>query len=89
VLPGTPQEIPGYFRVSMTASEEMITLALPKFQAAIEHAVTKINGIQAPPFQGGFSFWIILIKRAVDSSMLVEWKQGGDASVCANLRVQT
>jgi len=41
VLPGTPQEIPGYFRVSMTASEEMITLALPKFQAGIEHAVTK------------------------------------------------
>ena len=35
VLPGTPQEIPGYFRVSLTASEEMISRALPKFQAAI------------------------------------------------------
>ncbi|WP_229415200.1 aminotransferase class I/II-fold pyridoxal phosphate-dependent enzyme [Moorena bouillonii] len=35
VLPGTPQEIPGYFRISLTASEEMISSALPKFQAAI------------------------------------------------------
>ena len=35
VLPGTPQEIPGYFRVSLTANEEMIAQALPKFQAAL------------------------------------------------------
>lgn len=35
VLPGTPQEIPGYFRVSLTANKEMISLALPKFQAAM------------------------------------------------------
>ncbi len=41
VLPGTPQEIPGYFRISLTASEDMISRALPKFQAAIEHAATK------------------------------------------------
>ncbi|WP_334954089.1 aminotransferase class I/II-fold pyridoxal phosphate-dependent enzyme [Nostoc sp.] len=39
VLPGTPQEIPGYFRISLTASEEMISRALPKFQAAIQYAV--------------------------------------------------
>ncbi len=39
VLPGTPQEIPGYFRISLTASEEMISRALPKFQAAIKYAV--------------------------------------------------
>lgn len=38
VLPGTPQEIPGYFRISLTASEDMLTSALPKFQAAIEYA---------------------------------------------------
>jgi aspartate aminotransferase len=38
VLPGTPQEIPGYFRVSLTASEDMISRALPRFQAAVEHA---------------------------------------------------
>lgn len=41
VLPGTPQEIPGYFRVSLTASKDMISRALPKFQAAIQQAVTK------------------------------------------------
>ncbi|MGQ4649387.1 aminotransferase class I/II-fold pyridoxal phosphate-dependent enzyme [Lyngbya aestuarii] len=38
VLPGTPQEIPGYFRISLTASEEMISRALPKFRAAIAYA---------------------------------------------------
>ncbi|MBT9315296.1 aminotransferase class I/II-fold pyridoxal phosphate-dependent enzyme [Leptothoe spongobia] len=32
VFPGTPQEIPGYFRVSLTGSENMISLALPKDQ---------------------------------------------------------
>ena len=41
------------------------------------------------PFQDGCSFGIILINRAIDSSRLVEWKQGGNASVGANLRVQT
>jgi aspartate aminotransferase len=42
VLPGTPQEIPGYFRISLTASEDMIARALPKFQAAMISAnVTK------------------------------------------------
>jgi aspartate aminotransferase len=39
VLPGTPQEIPGYFRISLTASEEMISRALPKFQAARNNQV--------------------------------------------------
>lgn len=38
VLPGTPQEIPGYFRTSLTASEDMISLALPKFKSAQEEA---------------------------------------------------
>ena len=40
VLPGTPQEIPGYFRLSLTASEDMISRSLPKFQRAREYAVT-------------------------------------------------
>ena len=38
VFPGTPQEIPGYFRISLTANEDMISRSLPKFQAAIEYA---------------------------------------------------
>ncbi len=38
VFPGTPQEIPGYFRISLTANEDMISRALPKFKAAIEYA---------------------------------------------------
>ncbi len=40
VLPGTPQEIPGYFRISLTANEDMLSRALPKFQAAIEYTVS-------------------------------------------------
>jgi len=36
VLPGRALEIPGYFRLTLTASEDMISRALPKFQAAIK-----------------------------------------------------
>ncbi len=36
VLPGKALEIPGYFRLTLTASEDMISRALPKFQAAIK-----------------------------------------------------
>jgi aspartate aminotransferase len=39
VLPGTPQEIPGYFRISLTANEDMLSRALPKFQAAMEYTI--------------------------------------------------
>ncbi|WP_293139779.1 aminotransferase class I/II-fold pyridoxal phosphate-dependent enzyme [Okeania sp. SIO3I5] len=35
-LPGTPQEIPGYLRISLTANKDMITQALLKFQLARE-----------------------------------------------------
>ncbi|NES86975.1 MAG: aminotransferase class I/II-fold pyridoxal phosphate-dependent enzyme [Moorea sp. SIO2B7] len=35
VFPGTPQEIPGYFRLSLTANEEIISLSFPKFKAAL------------------------------------------------------
>ncbi len=38
VLPGTICEIPGYFRISLTANEEMIERALPRFAAAMERA---------------------------------------------------
>lgn len=38
VLPGKALEIPGYFRLTLTASVDMISRALPKFQAAIEEA---------------------------------------------------
>ena len=38
VIPGTPQEIPGYFRLSLTASNDMIARALPKLKAAMEYA---------------------------------------------------
>jgi aspartate aminotransferase len=38
VLPGTHVELPGYFRISLTANDEMIDRALPGFQAAIDAA---------------------------------------------------
>src|SRR5262249_26973476 len=38
VLPGTVVELPGYFRISLTANDEMIERALPGFQAALERA---------------------------------------------------
>ena len=44
VFPGAPQEIPGYLRISLTASEDMISRALPKFQAAIKYAVANPHG---------------------------------------------
>jgi aspartate aminotransferase len=37
-LPGTLIELPGYFRISLTATEEMIEQALPGFAAAMEQA---------------------------------------------------
>jgi aspartate aminotransferase len=38
VLPGVLFETPGYFRISLTASEEMVERSLPHFRAAIERA---------------------------------------------------
>lgn len=37
-LPGTVVEMPGYFRISLTANDEMIARALPGFAAAIQEA---------------------------------------------------
>jgi aspartate aminotransferase len=39
-LPGSVVETPGYFRLSLTASEEMIERSIPKFTAAMEKART-------------------------------------------------
>jgi aspartate aminotransferase len=41
VLPGTFVELPGYFRISLTANDEMIARALPGFAAAIAHATSR------------------------------------------------
>lgn len=38
VLPGTVTEIPGYFRISLTASDAMIDRALPGFAKALDYA---------------------------------------------------
>lgn len=40
VLPGSVTEIPGYFRISLTASDSMIERCLPAFAAALEYART-------------------------------------------------
>ncbi len=37
-LPGTVVEMPGYFRISLTANDDMITRALPGFAAALREA---------------------------------------------------
>jgi aspartate aminotransferase len=38
VLEGVLVELPGYFRISLTANDEMIQRALPGFTAAIQEA---------------------------------------------------
>ena len=38
VLPGHAFEMPGYFRISLTANDEMVERAIPGFAAAIEEA---------------------------------------------------
>lgn len=39
-LPGTVVEMPGYFRISLTANDDMIARALPGFAAALQEAAT-------------------------------------------------
>jgi aspartate aminotransferase len=36
VLPGSIVELPGWFRMSLTASDDMVTAALPRFAAALD-----------------------------------------------------
>ncbi len=42
-LPGTVVELPGYFRLSLTASDDMIDRAIPGFIQAIERAQDRIT----------------------------------------------
>ncbi len=44
VLPGSAFEMPGYFRISLTATDAMIDRALPHFAGAIEAAGTRAAG---------------------------------------------
>jgi aspartate aminotransferase len=44
VLPGEIVELPGHFRISLTASDEMIERALPGFAIALERALEKNGG---------------------------------------------
>jgi aspartate aminotransferase len=39
VLPGSIVEVPGWFRISLTASDEMVTNGIPRFQAARAEAL--------------------------------------------------
>lgn len=41
VLPGTLVEMPGFFRISLTATDEMIDFALPRFGAAIQETTPR------------------------------------------------
>ncbi|HSM37831.1 MAG TPA: aminotransferase class I/II-fold pyridoxal phosphate-dependent enzyme, partial [Candidatus Limnocylindrales bacterium] len=38
VLPGTIVEVPGWFRISLTASDEMVEMGIPRFRAAMTEA---------------------------------------------------
>ena len=38
VLPGTIVEVPGWFRISLTASDDMVEAGIPRFAAAMEEA---------------------------------------------------
>ena len=41
VLPGTIVEVPGWFRVSLTASDEMVEAGIPRFAAARTEALDR------------------------------------------------
>jgi aspartate aminotransferase len=45
VLPGIIAEAPGYFRISLTANDEMIQRSLPGFAAAIERAHARVAAV--------------------------------------------
>jgi aspartate aminotransferase len=38
VLPGVMFETPGFFRISLTANEDMIERSLPAFEAALKES---------------------------------------------------
>jgi aspartate aminotransferase len=39
VLPGNVVEVPGWFRISLTASDEMVEAGIPRFAAARQEAL--------------------------------------------------
>jgi aspartate aminotransferase len=41
VLPGSVVEVPGWFRISLTASDEMVGRAIPRFRTALGAAVSR------------------------------------------------
>jgi aspartate aminotransferase len=41
VLPGTVVEVPGWFRISLTASDAMVEAGIPRFAAAMRDAVSR------------------------------------------------
>jgi aspartate aminotransferase len=43
ILPGHVIELPGYFRICLTATGEMVERSLPVFARAIEQAKTSSN----------------------------------------------
>jgi aspartate aminotransferase len=47
VLPGSVCEMPGYFRITFTATEEMVERALPRFAAAIARATNRPDRARA------------------------------------------
>jgi aspartate aminotransferase len=45
VLPGTVVELPGWFRISLTASDAMVDAGIPRFAAAMaEHRIARREG---------------------------------------------
>jgi aspartate aminotransferase len=44
VLPGSAFEMPGYFRISLTANDNMVQRALPAFESAIEEVQQRTTG---------------------------------------------
>jgi aspartate aminotransferase len=45
VLPGIIAEMPGYFRISLTANDDMIQRSLPGFAAALERAGAMMQSV--------------------------------------------
>jgi aspartate aminotransferase len=47
VLPGSAAEVPGYFRISLTASDDMVDRALPIFAQLAPHAASQSPSLDA------------------------------------------
>ena len=51
VLPGTAFEMPGHFRISLTATDRMVERALPAFAAALDHVRASVEQGKRPAFR--------------------------------------